>query len=378
MSVNADNHAGYVLACSVIENLHQKLGVNLLPIFMSYSLTDKEKRKKAAALLIDGIFSKAAERNESWFIEDESEFDLDSDIEIEPNISISEADALTISNYKGQDVYEYTYTLVKRFENLAVAETPEQLAFSMVKNAILSVGVPLAKAVGVELFKRVGLKKAIEVGIEHLGPKTAYAAVAVVLVALINFFFSLNPKKILGLVVNNTDSILEVKGFKTSTGDLHMRHGSMVSFMEDYADGLTSPKIQIGKREFISKGNENNMVQVGIYAADKNWGLRGAEGIMMFSPKETVPLTMFNFAHMFAVPYKHNNRTNIVRLNSRSKPKSLDVLFQELYNADKERVDFEEGTYRFTSTVNDKRGGVVACIASVHAVEKRLDTPPSA
>ena len=202
----------------------------------------------------------------------------------------------------------------------------------------------------------------IKEAIPKVGTKMVVSGIAVVVVALITFFFYSNPKKILGLVVNNTDEILEVKDFRKSKGDLHMRHGFMDSFMEDYKDGLTSPKIQIGKREFISKGYENNMVQIGFYTADKNIGARGTEGIMMFSSTET-PL---KFAHMFAVPYMHNNRTNMVRLTSR--PKSLNVLFQELYDADKVRVNFKDSEFRFTSTVNHKRGGVVACIASVHKV----------
>ncbi len=359
------NDKGYELALSIIENFRQRLGVDVLPIFNSYALTDKEKISKASSLLIEATFLKAYEQNETWFMEDKSEFNLDATIEIEPNIAIFEKDAKIIEGYKGGQVYDYVYTLTKRLEAMSEASSEEQLASSMIKGGIGAVGGPLLVAFMASWVVGVGVQAALMAAIRIVGTKTVITTVIVILFAFLLYLFKGNPKKILGLVLNNTNNSLYVKDFRNSSnkGDLYMRHGKMVNFMEDSEDGPSSHKVQIIKREYFGKDNEKNMLQMGIYFADRNVGLRGSEGIMVFRSVEDAH---FKFAHMFAVPYMSDNRTNMKYLDA--EPKSLDKLYQELYDGNKTRASFQEKGYRFTSTVNDPRGGTVACIAVITKV----------
>lgn len=356
--------SGYDLACSIIENFRRRLGVDVLPIFNSYALTDKEKISKASSLLIEATFLKAYEQNETWFMEDKSEFSLDAAIEIEPNMVILEKDAKIIETYKGGQVYDYVYTLTKRLEAMAEATQAEQLASLMIQGGITAIGYKLLKALAGNWTKGVSLYSALTKSIVAVGTKTVVAAAVILLVAFIFYLFKANPKKILGLVLNNTDNNLFVKDFRdpNNKGDLYMRHGVMENFMEDSEDGPSSRKVQIIKREYYGKDNEKNMVQMGVYFANRSAGLRGSEGIMVFSSMENAN---FKFAHMFAVPYTKDNRTNMINLSQEKYPINLDKLFQKLYDENKTRVSFVDGGYRYTSTVNDPRGGKVACIAVI-------------
>jgi len=162
-----------------------------------------------------------------------------------------------------------------------------------------------------------------------------------------------------GMVINNTNDNLVVNKYRESNGHLHMEHGVMVDFMEDNEDGLQSPKLQIKQRLNFGENNSENVVMAGIYFADRNVGFRGSEGVMVF----TSTTTSLQFAHMFAVPYINDNRTNMKYLAQA--PSNLETLFRELYNENKVRVDFVSNGYRMTSTVNNPRGGVVACIAYI-------------
>ena len=347
------------LGYSICERLYQNLGVDLIPIFNAVSLTDKEKISQASKRLIEAIFLDAVDQRITWFTEDETEFDLGEVDDIEPNIALSESDAIYLSGLQGEALKKYLYNLTKRFENMAVSKSPGMLVVEMAAGGIISVGVPLAVNVVKNLRAGQALRLAMLNGVKGLGMKTAIAAVAVILVALLLYLTLENPKKILGMVINNTDDNLIVKNYNTGKGDLYMRHGHMADFMEDNEEGLQSPKVQIRKRMYFEKGSEDNIVLAGIYFADRNFGLRGAEGIMVFSSKES----SLKFAHMFAVPYTKDNRTNMKLL--KSAPGDLDKLYQELYDANKVRVDFTDGGYKFTSTVNDARGGTVGCIAYI-------------
>lgn len=356
--------SGYDLACSIITNLHQRLGVDILPVFNSYALTDKEKISTAARLLIEATFMKAYDQNEVWFMEDESEINLDAEIELEPNITILEKNAKIFEAYTGGQVYDYVYTLTKRLEAMSETSSVEQLASEIMKGGLTLVGYKVAKAFITSWIKDVSAKQAAGLAIQKVGSKSCIAAIIVALAAFLFYLFKANTKKILGLVINNTEHNLYVKNFRSAKndGDLYMAQGQMVSFMQDSEDGPSSMDVQIIKREYHGKDNEKNVVQMGVYSGDRNFGLRGSEGIMVF---RSVQDPNFKFAHMFAVPYSQDNRTNMINLSKEKEPINLDKLYQKLYDEHKTRVSFIDNGYRFTSTVNAPRGGTVACIAVI-------------
>jgi hypothetical protein len=101
------------------------------------------------------------------------------------------------------------------------------------------------------------------------------------------------------------------------------------------------------------------VVFAGFYFADRNVGFRGAEGVMVFTSQASSLL----FAHMFAVPYVNDNGTNIRYLEAR--PTDMSKLYRDMYDSRQVRIDTTSNSYRLTATVNDARGGVVGCIASI-------------
>ena len=167
------------------------------------------------------------------------------------------------------------------------------------------------------------------------------------------------------MVINNTADHFVVKDWQKGTdgaknGDLFMQHGQMVDFMQDNEnERLDSPKIQLRGKMSFGPDDPDNAVFAGIYFGDRNFGLRGAEGVMIF----TSTTSSLRFAHMFAVPYFNDNRTNI-RLITQDVG-DIEALYREMYNSAQVSVDRKEGGYHLRSSVNDPRGGVVGCIAAI-------------
>ncbi|MGQ7334331.1 hypothetical protein ACTGXQ_13430, partial [Streptococcus suis] len=91
------------------------------------------------------------------------------------------------------------------------------------------------------------------------------------------------------------------------------------------------------QRFFFEPNDPDNVVFGGIYFADRNFGLRGSEGVMLFTSLNSP----FSAAHLYAVPYVNDNGTNM-RLMTGQKP-NLETLFREMYDTRKVRVDFAEG-----------------------------------
>lgn len=355
-------------ATQICGNLNEEFGIDVKSLLLTPGISDRERIKLAANHLVEAIILKSAAENiEGFEIQSLSEVNLAefvaNTLEIEPNISYSEKDAIALSNLQGQKLKDYLFTLTKRFENMAKAKTPGQLVAEMAGGALLSVGVPMGIQVVKSLIAREGVKLAMLNGVKAIGMKTVIVTVALVLAGLLYYLLVENPKKILGMVVNNTDDNFVVNNYASKSGDLRMIHGEMVNFMEDSEDGIEGPKIQLKQKLNYGEGNEENMVFAGIYFADRNVGFRGSEGIIVFTSKSN---PNFKFAHVFAVPYVNNNRGNIKIINGN--PGNLDDLFRTLYNQDRQGVDYIDQGYRLTSTVNDARGGVVACIAYIGKV----------
>ena len=355
----------------IIDRLNTTFGVDLKSIFENDTLSNEQKVRKARVLLLEGILNEFDYSVSDVDLTSASDFDEDAFLtllsegaDIEPNFSLLEKDAQYLMSLTGDDIKTYLFNLTKRFENMATARTPGQLAIELVAGGLLSVGVPAAINTIKALKAGSTVLNAVRAGIMGIGMKTAIAAVVIALATLLLFLFLDNPKKILGMVINDTDSNLIVKDWKkgvngNKNGDLFMAHGHMADFMEDNENGLGSPAIQIRSKINFGAGDKENVVFAGIYFANRNFGLRGAEGVMIFSSKTSA----LRFAHMFAVPYVNDNGTNMKLITQ--DVKDIETLYRELYNSKGVCVEVSEGGYRLRSCVNHARGGVVACIASI-------------
>lgn len=361
----------------VTSRLNEKYGLRLEHVIDNHALTIQQKHQLIVKQLLFAVFEEfdrhcqhegivyASTRHDRKILD---ALAADDDIELEPNISYTEHNANIIRDYTGQQVKDYLFTLTKRFEGMANAKTPGQLAIEIVSGGLVSVGV--AMAVGTIKAWRAGaaLLAAVRTGITSVGMKTAVGVVVFVLAALLLYLLLDNPKKILGLIINNTDQNWVVKNWRNGVGgnndgDLFMQHGHMENFPEDHETGdLDSPLVQLRQRFFFGPNDPENTVFGGIYFADRNFGFRGSEGVMLLSSGSTTKI----IAHQFAVPYVNDNGTNMRVLQTR--PESLPDLFREMYDGRKVRVDVTESGFRLTSTVNDPRGGVVGLIATITAV----------
>lgn len=346
------------LAEKILANLKREVGADLAPILRDGSLSVQERRSRAADLLFQALSARGrAEHPAEW----EGAAFAAAAVEVEPNIVVSVKEARRLEALQGEPVKTYMYDLTERMEQMARASTPEDLARQLVLAGLLSVGTSMAKGTIVALRAGQALFTAVRIGIMGIGMSTAIGTVVVLLVGLLLWLMLENPKKVLGLVLNDTDANLVVDNWRSGvdggTGsNLFMKHGHMQSFMADYEGGNLNKVIQINARAYFGPDDPDNAVYGGIYFADKNAGFRGAEGTMVFTSSNAP-----RFAHCFAVPYTKDNGTNMA-VNMGGSPESIN---QQLYDSRRVRVSFISAGYRMTATVNDPRGGVVGCIAAI-------------
>lgn len=363
------NKTSKQVATEIIESLEQHWSIDLKSIISNEAISEEDRIKRLRVKMLEAALAGIDEFDEdSGKVPCDRQYDTLTEsvlrgdvIEIEPNFSVTEHNYNIICSYRGADVYNYVFNLSKRFEVMSKAKTPGQLAIETIGAGLIGVGVAWATLTW-KAWRTGGqtLLQACKTGVTQLGLKTAITVVIIVLAAVITYLLIDNPKKILGVVFNNTDDHLVVINWKDSRGDLYMEHGVMVNFMEDHTDGdLDSPLVQIRKRYFFEEGDPDNCIFAGIYFGDRNVGFRGSEGIMIFSSYGNNNIKV---AHQFAVPYTHDNGTNMRKING---PVDLPSLFREMYNGRNTRVDINDGGYRLLSTVNDSRGGVVGLIAAI-------------
>lgn len=375
MCTNKETLALREFGIEVVERLNAQWCVRLDTIINNEALTLTQRKRLLIARMTEAALSNIDEHN--WEMGADAELLAmenrvlieraieGKDPELEPNLSFTEHNFRILSNYQGDQVKNFLIQLTKRFESMANAKTPGQLALEIVGSSLVSVGTAMSKLTISAWRAGQPLLQAVRAGVTGVGLKTAVTVVIIILAALLLYLFLENPKKILGLICNDTDEDLIVKDWRKGVsggtgGDLYLEHGHMENFPEDHATGaLDSPLVQVRKRAFFGPGDEENVVFAGFYFGDRNFGLRGVEGVMLFS--STTSNLMF--AHQFAVPYTKDNGTNMRFLTAR--PGSLPDLFRDMYNQRRVRVDITAEGYRLVSTVNDPRGGVVGLIASI-------------
>jgi hypothetical protein len=350
----------------ILDSLERDLDVDLRPIFADNSKSEAQRRLAVSARLMEALIERAENSPDraEWVSEQDEDHKFlrafsSGEVDIEPNLCYDVENVGTLKSFRGDEIKDFLYSLTKRFENMSKVTNPAILAAQIVGGGMISVSIPMAAGTIQALRAGQTLVAAVKAGITNVGMKTAIAAVVIMLAALLIWLFLENPKKFLGMVINQTDSNLVVndwrKGIDGDTGgDLFMRHGSMVSFPEDYESGRLTKKVQISKMDRI--GPKDDLCYAGIFFANKNFGGYGVEGVAIYSAQDGSA----KFAQLFACPYSEDNGTAVRVLNGATK--DVPALFREMYPKRKTQDTTSSGGFTLVSTVNDNRGGVVGCI----------------
>jgi hypothetical protein len=360
------------LGIEILKKLESHFGVDLTSIVENPALKDRgglralREALRNAILRYDGYPEEEAGHDR--FVQSIKE---DPKVELEPNLFYSRKNANYIADLKGNDVYDYVTGLAKRLEALAQSESVAQFVATTIGGGILSVSVPVGWQVAKGLVAKEALKTAIKNAIVRVGLKSAVFAVAVALIGIVYWLIWEKEAKILGVIVNDTDSDLIVYDFMKSVdgyngGNLYMAHGTTESFMADNVNGdLDSPLVQL-KSRFADVTDEDTMVAFGIFYADRKAGFLGAEGLYVFAPFENPEPP--GFAYQFAVPYSKSNGANI-QLFSTNGPinneELMNHLFREMYDTMEVDIDKQQGNYRLRSHVQSASGGVICAVASI-------------
>jgi hypothetical protein len=362
---------------AIIEQLNAHWGVRLDILINNVALDPDQRRRLLIAKMAECALIDIDEHHRQMDLEIDVPVDNQAlieqavsaqAVELEPNLSFLDGKFREIRDYQGDRLKHFVVNLSQRLQVMAKAKTPGDLALEILSAGLFSVGTSMAGLTIGALRAGQALATALRIGVTSLGIKTAVVVVVIVLAAFLLYMLLDNPKKILALVLNDTDDDLVVRDWRRGVdgktgGDLFVQHGHMANFPEDRATGdLSSPLVQIRKRAFFGPGDPDNVVFAGFYFANKNFGFRGAEGVMLFQPGSS-PV---KYAHMFAVPYTNDNGTNMRPFSGGAD--SLPGLFRDMYNSRRVRVDFVDRGIRMTATVNHPRGGVVALIASFSKV----------
>lgn len=366
------------LAEQIIGRLEKAFSIELMPLFKKDTLTERQRIVLFKDTLCNGIFHRAEAENLADFylspqsLTDREEMDYlkaetgdetgASAIDLVPLLALAEKDAELIKTFRGEDLKDYLFTLTKRFENIANSKSVPQVVAGLISGGVLAIGVAFAEITAKQLAEGAAISGAIRAGILGVGLRVVITLAVVVLVVLLLYLFLGNPKKILGMVINQTAEDFVVRNFKQSDGDLYVNAGEIKNFMEDSRDGLGSAKVQLKRMLSTGKEEEDQAVFAGLYLIDKKPGIFGAEGLALFSSL----VSDLRFAHLFASPYTRDNGTNMAFVPGKDSVEP-GKLFAELYPTRQVRVTVDNGSFELASTVNSARGGVVGCIASIKA-----------
>ena len=341
----------------------------------SEALSERQKIVRFRDALVDGIFQRAeaeglpdffllpqeiTERDEQGYLEEAGGDVGVEEISSEPLLALAEGDVEVIKSYRGEDLKNYLFTLTKRFENMVNAKTTGQLVAGLISGGVLAIGASFTEITVKALREGMALASAIRAGIQGIGIRLAFTLVAVVFAVLVLYLFLNNPKKVLGLVINQTAEDFVVRDFQKAGGRSlrECRRGAQLHGGQRGWPGLS--KVQLKRRRNFGPGNKDNAVFAGIYFIDKKVGIFGAEGMALFSSTSSD----LRFAHLFGSPYNRDNGTNMAFVPGMDKV-DLKKLFDDLYGSRKVRVVVEKDGYELAAAVNDARGGVVGCIASI-------------
>ncbi|HJR73232.1 MAG TPA: hypothetical protein VJ806_06295 [Luteimonas sp.] len=355
------------IGLEILGNLEKHFGIDLKRIVADESLDSEQAYVELRASLAAAVLSHAG-----YPVEDR-EFavpgPLAKGVENEPNVFITQHNANIAADYSGERVREYVIDLTRRLDLMSRSNSVGSLVGNTIGGFVIAVGIGVGKEVGKRLFNGDGLKDALTGAIGKVGLKTALLAVVGALAGILKWMIFDKQARILGVVINDTDTDFVVRDWRKSVdgyhgGDLYMAHGATKNFMSDHLTGdLDSPEVQL-KARIPGKTPEERQVAIGIYFADRKSGFYGAEGLYVFTP---LGGGHDSVAVQFAVPFSKANNANIAlhRGGSINNKSQLEGMFRALYNEKKVNVDKREGPYRLRSHINSPSGGVVSGIACI-------------
>ena len=361
----------------ILASLNARWGLRLEGIINNEALSVAQRRNMLTARMLESAFIEIDEANwdngaSSALAAHENkeliEKALTGSVEVEPNFVLSAKNFAIVREYQGQQLTDYITTLSKRFDAMSRAKTVGELALEIFYSSLIAVGTAMAKATFTAWRAGQTLLASIKTGVTSVGLKTAIAVVIIILAAILLYLFLENPKKILGLLYNDTDDDLVVTDWRKGvggdkSGDLFMAFGSMENFPEDHATGdLDSPLVQLRKRAFFGPDDPDNAVFGGFFFANRNIGLRGAEGVAVLSSKTT----NLRYAILFACPYFEDNGTAVRIFDGGSPPPW--TLYDQMYPGRSVRAITNDKGVLMISTVNAPRGGVVFMVGTISKV----------
>jgi hypothetical protein len=372
MTVNSGNDFESTLqkaraeAIASIKTMESRYGIELEELFDPTKYSYRESITEFRRRIVDGVNA-----YQHFETEEGSELKALGDTEYEPNVFISRKNALIVRGYRGQQIVDWVMVVRKNLDAMGAAQSTAQFVAQTLGGTLIAVGVPVAIKVATEMYGGAALKAALMTAVKGVGLKSAIIAVALALAAILYWLLWGVEQKILGVVINDTDTDYYVPDWRKSVdgyygGNLYMEHGTTENFMVANLTGsLDSPEIQL-KSRFADENDDLTMVAAGLYFADRKGGFRGAEGIYVFIPYPDHGSDL-GFAYQFAIPYTKDNRNNIDpyrdgRIDDKDK---IARLFRTLYDAAKVNVDKTDGSFNMQSNLSDARGGRICGITMV-------------
>lgn len=349
-----------------IKNIESQFNIDLLELFDQEKYTYQESIKLYRQRVIEGI------NNSKHFEEEElSHYVKEDDVELEPNIFISRSNALIASNYKDSAVSDYVKTVNKNLDAMKSSESTAQFVAQTLGGTLIAVGVPVAIKVAAQLYAGEALKTALMVAIKGVGLKSAIVAVVLAVAAIVYWLIWGIEQKILGVIINDTDTDYYTPNWRTSVngyekGNLYMEHGTTNNYLSsNLTQNLDSPEVQL-KSRFVGDNDNETMVAIGLFFAERKAGFRGAEGIYVFIPYPGYGSDS-GFAYQFAIPYTKDNRANIdVYSGGEINEKSvIGKLFRNMYDSAAVNISKTSGNMTLKSHLNNSSGGDICGIASV-------------
>lgn len=350
-----------------IEMVELRFGIELQSLFDPTKYSYKESITEFRRRVIQGVNAYTG------FVKEEGSdiFAAEDTTELEPNIFISRKNSLIVRNYTGDAVSDWVMVVRKNLDAMGAAQSTAQFVAQTLGGTIITVGVPVAIKVAARLIAKETLKNALLIAVRGVGLKSAIVAVVLALAGIVYWLVWGLEQKCLGAIINDTDTDYYVPDWRKSVdgyngGNLYMEHGTTNNFMSANLTGdLDSPEIQL-KSRFVDVNDENTMVAVGLFFADKKAGFRGAEGIYVFIPYPEHGSGP-GFSYQFAIPHTKDNRANIAIYDG-GKIDNVDVIskmFRDLYNTAEVDIEKQSGDFGMKSHLSGARGGRICGTATV-------------
>ncbi|KAK7177947.1 hypothetical protein DPSP01_014489 [Paraphaeosphaeria sporulosa] len=351
-------------AFELIEKMEKNMGIKIRDLFEGDNTAANIRtkfRKRIIAYVQERIDKD--EPSEEWphagEVKDAKKaLGLSDDINVVPNVSVLESNYKVIKGYEGQAQVDYVRRIANGLALIQDGQTAGQVAGEIVGSGLASFA--LAMIIGTIKALRAGqaFRTALVTGVRAMGGVTVIMGVAAFIISEILLYLLVNNKKqFLGIVYNNTDLNLVVDDWRSGTGggnkgDLYVSTGSISSWMEQHEnEQYSSPLIQIGARQIIGPNDPDNLILGGLFFGEKNFGLYGTEGVMIFhDQKNDFP----RFPLLFACPYTMDNGVNVaIDTKKRSAKDAFDTMYgsRDLYK------QASGSGYTFTARTAFKTGG---------------------